>query len=45
MKAKSYLSNFWVVVVKKVHILLGYGTLVSAGFWHADTWHAETSES
>ena len=30
MKAKSYFNNFWVVVIKNVHVLQGLGTLKSA---------------
>ena len=35
-KVKSYSSNFWVVVIKNGHRLLGHGTLKS-DFLHAVT--------
>ena len=35
-KVKSYSNNFWVVVIKNGHRLLGHGALKS-DFLHADT--------
>ena len=41
---KSYFNNFWMVVVKNRHGLLGPGTLKSAVSWWADVLYADTNQ-